>query len=80
MKKNGHRCVMCTGSLKNGHTTYTVDFNFGLLVVRNVPAKICKKCGEEWIDNPVAKKLESLVKKVKSKRKECEIIQYKEVI
>jgi len=33
-----------------------VDLGFGVVVVRNVPAKVCSQCGEEWIDAKVTGK------------------------
>ncbi len=41
--------------------TFVVDMKFGVVVVREVPAFVCAKCGDAWIDNPVAAKLESVV-------------------
>jgi len=41
------RCPLCGGDKKQGQATYTVDLGFGVVVVRNVPAKVCSQCGEE---------------------------------
>ena len=50
-------CPVCGGRKEDGTTTYTVDSGEGVIVVRNVKAKICVQCGEEWIDNEIAKNI-----------------------
>jgi hypothetical protein len=37
-----------------------VELGTGVIVVRNVQAKICVQCGEEWIDNQTAQQLERI--------------------
>jgi len=38
-------CPLCGGHKKQGTTTFTVDMENTLLVVRNVPAAICSLLG-----------------------------------
>ena len=70
------KCSLCGGGKKQGHTTYTVDLGFGVVVVRNVPAKVCAQCGEEWIDAKVAKQLEKIVNSARSKQPQLEVIPF----
>jgi YgiT-type zinc finger domain-containing protein len=65
---------MCGAERQSGRTTYTVDFGTGVVVVRNVPAQICKQCGEEWIGPEVARKLEEIVDRARSDRAELEVV------
>jgi len=67
-------CPICGGREKLSKTTYTVDLGFGVLVVRDVPAKVCSQCGEEWIDNSTAKTLEKLVKEAHKKKTQVEVV------
>jgi YgiT-type zinc finger domain-containing protein len=53
-------CPLCGGEKQPGTTTFTVDLGFGV-VVRQVPALVCSQCGEAWIEEPVAARLESVV-------------------
>ena len=69
-------CPVCGGSIEKGKTTYTADMDFGLVVVREVPAEVCTQCGEEWIDPEVAKKLETIVNQAREKGAEIEILSY----
>lgn len=71
-----NRCPVCEGKKTKGTTTYTVDLGFGVVVVRNVPAKICAQCGEEWIDASVARSLENIVLTAKSKHSLVEVVGY----
>jgi hypothetical protein len=43
-------------------------------VVRNVPAFVCTQCGEEWIDDPTAVKLEAIAAKAKAQNTQIEVM------
>lgn len=68
------RCPMCGGEKAPGRTTYSVDLGTGVVVVRNVPAEICKQCGEEWIGPETARRLEEIVDKARLDRAEVEVV------
>ncbi len=62
MNSSENRCPICHGGHKQpGTTTFTVDLGFGVVVVREVPAQVCDLCGTDWIEDPVAEKLERIV-------------------
>ena len=65
---------MCGGEQAPGTTTFTVDKNSLLVVVRNVPATVCSQCGEAWIADPVAGELEAIVSEASAKRRQLEIV------
>ncbi|MBI2060943.1 MAG: type II toxin-antitoxin system MqsA family antitoxin [Nitrospirae bacterium] len=67
-------CPLCGGEKESGHTTYTVDYGAGVIVVRGVPATICSQCGEEWIDAKTARQLEQSVSEAKKKKPQLEVI------
>jgi YgiT-type zinc finger domain-containing protein len=69
-----HGCPLCSGELYEGTSTFTVDIKQVLVVVRNVPAKVCRQCGESWIMDDAAEKLEQIVFDAKLKRSQIEII------
>jgi YgiT-type zinc finger domain-containing protein len=68
------RCPMCGGERAPGRTTYSAELGTGVVVVRNVPAEICKQCGEEWIGPDVARALEQIVEKARLARAEVEVV------
>ena len=73
------KCPLCGGDKKEGHTTYSVDLGFGVVVVRDVPAKVCGQCGEEWIDAQVARRLEEIVNSARDKRPQLEVMPFQKV-
>lgn len=58
MSENLGRCPLCGDEKHPGAKTFAVDLKFGVVVVRGVPAFVCTKCGDAWIDGPVVAKLE----------------------
>jgi YgiT-type zinc finger domain-containing protein len=54
MSDNIGHCPLCGGEKQLGTTTFAVDLKSGVVVVREVPAFVCTKCGDVWIDDPVA--------------------------
>jgi YgiT-type zinc finger domain-containing protein len=70
------RCPLCGGEKKSGFSTYSVDLGFGVVVVREVPSKVCNQCGEEWIESDVAKELERIVNNARANRLQIEVIAF----
>ncbi len=68
------KCLLCKGKIGEGTTTFTVDYGNGLIVIRNVPARVCSMCGEAWIDDPVAERLEGIVQEAKGKNCQLEVV------
>lgn len=64
---------VCGGEKQTEKTTFTVDLGFGVVVVREVPATVCSQCGEDWIDDAIAEKLEKIVEDARQKHNLVEI-------
>jgi YgiT-type zinc finger domain-containing protein len=69
-------CPMCGGIKNDSNTSFTVDFTTGVVVVRDVPAKVCNQCGEEWISDEIASKLEEIVSIAKKQNQEIFIAKF----
>ena len=70
-------CPICGGELLEGEfTTYAVDFKHTLLVVRDVPADVCSRCGTQWFAPDVTSKLEEMANEVREKKPELEIVSF----
>ena len=69
-------CPLCAGTKKNGTTTFTADLEFGVVVVRKVPATVCSQCGADWIDDRVAKQLEDVVNDARKRRLQVEVTSF----
>jgi len=70
------RCPLCGGRKQPGKTTYSVDLGSGVILVRNVPATVCMQCGEAWIDNHTAQKLEQITQEAREKGLQVEIVAF----
>jgi YgiT-type zinc finger domain-containing protein len=79
MSENVGRCPLCGGEKQPGTTTFAVDLKFGVVLVREVPAFVCSQCGDTWIDDRVAAKLESFVAEVHRKQTLMEVTQWEQV-
>ena len=73
-------CVFCRASLEKGRVNHIVDLGEGIIIIRNVPANICKQCGEYYLDTEIALKLEALVEEIKKNKMEVSIINYNEMV
>jgi YgiT-type zinc finger domain-containing protein len=63
------RCVICkNGSTHPGKTTVTLGRYGTILVVRGVPAQVCRNCGEEYVDETAAT---SLCQTAEDREQEC---------
>jgi len=56
------QCFFCKGKL--AQEKVSVDFRWGkdLIVIEDVPAMVCRQCGEKYFDAEVYKEMERLAK------------------
>ena len=70
-------CFFCKGQTIETTTKFIVDLGNCVVIVKNVPARVCQQCGETTYSNDVAKRLEKIVDAVKrSIMSEVAIIEY----
>ncbi len=67
-------CPVCGGNRSPGTTLFAADFGEGIVVVRDVPASICDKCGGSLFDNETAGNLERIVEDAKRNKRQIEVI------
>ena len=72
-------CPLCAGAMETGTTTFTVDLEFGVLVVRDVPAIVCTQCGEAWIEDSVAARLEHTVEDARGRQAVVEVTSWRQI-
>ncbi len=72
-RKTEH-CPVCKGTRRHATTIFGADHGCGVVVVRNVPALVCSQCGADWIEDPVAQRIERLVEKAKAKHSQVEVM------
>ena len=55
-------CVICKhGEPRPGVTTVTLERDAMTLVIKDVPARVCPNCGEEYLDESVTDQLLAMV-------------------
>jgi YgiT-type zinc finger domain-containing protein len=74
------RCPLCKGSIVSGNTTFTVELGEGVVVIRDIPAQVCSQCGEEWLDDATAMKLETIVESARQKHVTVEVARWSEAV
>jgi len=79
MSKAHEQCPLCGGDKEGGTPTFTVDLDSGVVVVRHVPALVCGNCGDAWIDDRTASKLEAIVADARRKHTVVEVTQWRDV-
>ncbi len=60
--KNGDKCEFCAGEVRHQITRAKFYFKGQTIYVDNVPAWVCSKCGEQYFDAPVYKRLEEIAR------------------
>ena len=73
MSNTSQICPICGGKKTKGKTTLSADLGSGVVVVREVEATICSQCGEEWIDDATARKLEDIVNDARVRQLQVEV-------
>lgn len=62
--------------MNNSKTSYVVDLDKCVIVVRNVPCLKCEQCGEVAFSNDVAQRLDEIVDSIKGLMTEVAIVEY----
>ena len=59
---NSALCEFCDGKVEQRVTQTRFHFKGQTIYVERVPAWVCSKCGEQYFDAPVYKRLEEIAK------------------
>lgn len=73
-------CCMCKGTLEESLSTYMVDLSGCIIIVKNVPSKVCDQCGETTYSLAVAKKLDALVWKLQELVTDITVLDYEKLV
>ena len=58
----GDRCEFCEGEMEHRRVLARFRFKGQTIYVENVPAWVCDRCGEQYFDAPVYKRLEEIAR------------------
>jgi YgiT-type zinc finger domain-containing protein len=71
------KCCLCkTGETHPGKTTVTLERDGSVVVIRDVPAEICKDCGEYYLDEVTSRRVYMAAEQASSRHVEIEIQRY----
>ncbi len=74
------RCPICGGDMTEGTTTFTVDLGFGVVVIRDVPARVCALCGDASFSDAVAEALDTIVEKAREGHQEVAVTRWPDAV
>jgi YgiT-type zinc finger domain-containing protein len=58
-------CAICGGALRETTITHEEKRGSQLYLFENVPARVCAKCGEIWIDEATLQEIDRLIREGK---------------
>ena len=73
-------CFMCKGSLVDKTTTFMVDLEHCIVIVKNVPSQVCGQCGEISHSNEVARQLEKITANTRTAITEIAIVNFSNMV
>jgi len=65
-KNNMKICPSCAGNINKEKTTFTLDSESSILIIRDVPTFVCSVCGDKWYSDPVSDKLDEYIVEARS--------------
>lgn len=71
------KCFSCKGDLEKTDAKFIADLGECVVIVKNVPASVCKQCGETSFNDETMERLEAIMDTVKqSMIREVAIVEY----
>ena len=67
---------MCKGQIEDKSTTFMVEIEKCIIIVKNVPSQVCRQCGEASYSDNVARKIETIVNTFKNTISEIAVVNY----
>ncbi len=69
-------CFMCKGNMEDRNTTFMVDLEGSIVIIKNVPSQVCTQCGEVSYSDTVAKQIEKIVGSLRHSLTEIAVVNY----
>jgi YgiT-type zinc finger domain-containing protein len=66
---NGERCEYCDGPIAARKVDVARHQRRGLVLIRGVPAGVCRRCGARYFEGAVAKQLDGLLRSREGERR-----------
>lgn len=72
------KCFVCKGDLQEKEVNYFVDLDNTIIIIKEVPAKVCSQCGEKYFEDEISENIEKIVEQLKEISTEITIVNYKD--
>ncbi len=70
-------CFICkNGNYQPGKVTVTLEKGDSIVIIKEVPAKVCENCGEYVLDDDVAKIVMEKAEQAVANNAEVEVLRY----
>ena len=73
-------CFRCKGSVIHKLKTHAVTLDKCVIIIKNVPAFICKQCGEAYFSDDVMQNLEKITDRLENLIREVAVVDYAESV
>lgn len=73
-------CPKCKGKTEKKIVNYILDLDNTIIIIKDVPANVCTKCGDRYFDDDVMKNLEKIVNQLRTITTEMSVVSYKEKV
>jgi len=70
------KCPLCGGGMGDGMTATPFFINDRIIVIKDVPAEVCRDCGEAYMKSSVVDGIESLLDRLEDLHSEVSIVHY----
>ena len=71
------KCAICrNGSTVKGHITVVLERDQSTLVFKNVPAKVCENCGEEYLSEETNRELLGKAREAADRGVDLELLRF----
>ena len=57
-------CQFCKGEKKEGQTEFIARVHDQVIVIKDVPAWVCERCGEAWFSYETSEKIDKVMQEV----------------
>ena len=74
------KCFFCKGQVKEGTTTFMTEVDNCVIIIKDVPARVCSQCEEAVFSMETAQKIEEMVISIKSTKTEIAVIYFEKKV
>ena len=74
------KCKICSAELKKSKVNHIIDLDDHIIIIKAVPALVCEQCGEYFLENDIALKIEKMIENVCQNHAEVFIVKFDELV